>query len=111
MISLFFTACTTSISNTTLQSKKISDLNYKANDNFMKQTKEASKFLDLHFRPWNQEEMISSMDDATWGFKYILKDIYLENHNKASQAWFSKQIDNSNFQNYNKLLKKAIRIS
>ncbi|WP_108060888.1 C40 family peptidase [Poseidonibacter lekithochrous] len=110
IISLFFNACTSSISNITIKDKKLSDLNYRANDNFMNQKKEASKFLDKYFRPWNQEEMISSMDDATWGFKYRLKDIYLENHNKASQSWFSKQIDNSNFQKYNQVLKKAISI-
>lgn len=39
-----------------------------------------------------------------------IKKIYLENHILATQEWFEKQIDNSNFEEYNTTIKKAITL-
>jgi len=109
-ILLLFTAC--SHKNTLIQVNK-SDLektSNTANNNFMNQNKETDKLLKKYFTPWNQTKVSYSLKEATWGFSYKNKTIYLENHRKASKEWFDKQIENSNFDKYNSELKKAITI-
>ena len=62
------------------------------------------------FRPWNASKASYSKKVKLCGDNLIkYKKIYLENHNLATPEWFDKQIDNSNFEEYN-LLKKAITL-
>ena len=107
--SLFFTAC----SIKTPSNLNINDLekNSKmADDNFIKQKEESKKFLLKYFHPWEQKKVSYSKKSAMWGFSYKNKPIYMENHRKTSESWFNNQIANSNFDEYNTLLKKAITL-
>lgn len=45
-----------------------------------------------------------------WGISYKNKKIYLENHQLASKEWFDKVIKNTNFEEYNLNVKKAITL-
>lgn len=45
--------------------------------------------------------------EAMWGQSYKNRKVYLENHKLATSEWFDKQIDNSNFDEYNTLVKKS----
>ena len=71
--------------------------------------KELTKtFVKNYFSPWDIKELSYTKEEATWGNIYAQKDIFLENHKKASKKWFKKQIENSNFENFNQVLQKAI---
>jgi hypothetical protein len=76
----------------------------------MNQNKQTSEYIQKYFRPWEQNKVTYTLEDATWGFSYKEKTIYLENHIKADTKWFEKQINNSNFEKYNTILKKAITL-
>lgn len=66
------------------------------------------EYKNRYFLPWNKTKLEFTKEEATWGNKYASKTMYLENHLKISKNWFEKQIDNSNFEKYNTILKKAI---
>ena len=68
----------------------------------------AKTFVKNYFSPWDIKELSYTKEEATWGNIYAQKDIFLENHKKASKKWFKKQIENSNFENFNQVLQKAI---
>lgn len=73
--------------------------------------KELTKeFISKYFSVWDMEKLTFSKEEATWGNVYSKEKVYLENHIEASKKWFEKQISNSNFDNYNKVLQKAILI-
>lgn len=110
---LLFTAC--SNKEQTIQISKdiksnINESTKLANDSFMNQEQESKKYFQKYFTPWNQKKASYSLKDATWGFSYKNKTVFLENHIKADEKWFNKQIFNANFEKYNTLLKKAITL-
>ena len=70
----------------------------------------ADDYLKKFFLPWNLEKLSYTKEEASWGNYYTKKQIYLENHNLANKEWFEKQTSNSNFENYNSILQKAITI-
>jgi len=110
LTTLLFTACSTKEPIIKIQKNDLKNTTIYANDNFMNQNKETAEYIKKYFKPWKQNKVSYTMEDATWGFSYKEKTIYLENHIKAEEKWFNKQIDNSNFDNYNTILKKAITL-
>ncbi len=68
----------------------------------------SKEYLKRFFIPWNQEKLSISKKDAQWGNSYKNRKIYLENHNLASKEWFEEVISNTNFDDYNQILQKAI---
>ena len=109
-ILLFFTACSVKEPVIKVNKNDLQKTTKLANNNFMNQEKETNDYLRKYFAPWYQSKVSYSIQEATWGFSYRNKTVYLENHIKATQSWFQKQIDNSNFDEYNTLLRKAITI-
>ena len=107
---LLFTACSQKEPIVKLEKNDLIKSTKLADNNFMNQNEESNKYLSKYFKPWEQNKATYSLEDATWGFSYKNKTVYLENHIKADDAWFNKQIDNSNFEKYNTLLKKAITL-
>lgn len=106
---IFFTACSVKEPVT----GKMEDLEITtklADNNFINQEKETKEYFEKYFRPWSQEKVTYSKIEASWGLNYKLRTIYLENHRKASLEWFNKQATNSNFDEYNTMLKKAITL-
>ncbi len=107
---LLFTACSVKEPIVKVETDDLNNTTKYANNNFMNQNKETNDYIKKYFIPWNQNKVTYTVEDATWGFAYKQKTIYLENHIQASQEWFDKQIENSNFENYNTILKKAITL-
>lgn len=101
-ISIFFIACSIK-EPVILQPNAV-------NDNFMNQKLETNKYLEKYFKVWEQDKVSYSLQEASWGLNYKFKTVYLENHKKATLQWFNKQAENSNFEDYNTLLKKAITL-
>ena len=66
------------------------------------------KFNELFFKPWDLKKMSHSAEDASWGKMYAKKKMYAENHKLIPKEWFNKQTHNSNFEEYNTVLKNAI---
>lgn len=104
---LLFTACSV---KAPIEKSYLKNTTKSANDIFFDQREETSLYLKRYFNPWEQNSVTYTVEDATWGFSYKNKTIYLENHIQASADWFEKQIENSNFDSYNTLLKKAITL-
>lgn len=108
---LFFTAC--SIKEPTIiipKTDDLSELSKTANDNFLNQEKATKDYFDKYFKPWNSSKVSYTKLEAMWGNSYKYKKIYLENHQLATSEWFDKQIENSNFDEYNTNPKKAITL-
>lgn len=82
----------------------------KVNDNFINQNEETQNLINKYFSVWEKEKLDYSKTDAAWGLNYRFRTIYLENHRIADSLWFDKQQENSNFDEYNTLLKKAITL-
>lgn len=110
---LLFTACSQ-------KSVQISDLK-KISQNPSSYTKElktiqldqkklSKEFVKKYFSIWSLEKLSYSKKESMWGNNYAKRKIYLENHKLASKEWFKKQIDNSNFEEFNSSLEKAILI-
>ena len=107
---LLFTACSVKEPLVQPKPKDLQKTTSLANDNFMNQYEESNKLLKKHFTPWEQTKVSYKLLEATWGFNYQNKTVYLENHIVASQQWFDKQILNANFEMYNQEIKKAITL-
>jgi hypothetical protein len=107
---ILFTACSIKEPIVIPKSSDISELSKTANDNFIDQNKATNDFFEKYFIPWNATKVSYSKLEAMWGQSYKYKKVYLENHQLASSKWFDKQIDNSNFDEYNTLVKKAITL-
>lgn len=107
---LLFTACSVKEPIVKVEKTDLKNTTKYANNNFMNQNKETSEYIKRYFKPWEQNKVSYTIEDATWGFSYKKKTIYLENHVEANDKWFTKQINNSNFENYNTILKKAITL-
>jgi len=108
---ILFTAC--SVKEPTITQPKTDDLtelSKKANDDFINQDKATKDYFDKYFKPWEQSKVSYPRLEAMWGESYKYKQVYLENHKLASKEWFNKQIENSNFDEYNVLPKKAITL-
>jgi hypothetical protein len=65
-------------------------------------------FLDNFFSPWEQNTMSNSKAEAQWGSGYVKKQFYAYSGVKIEREWFEKQVENSNFEQYNTMRKKAI---
>ena len=114
-ISFLLTACSQKIvveKPTILEVKQdtIVELSKQANDKSFNQQEQTDEYFSKYFRPWKQSKLSYSEVEAKWGFSYKNKKVYLENHNQATKEWFDKKIENANFENYNKDIKKAITL-
>lgn len=67
-------------------------------------------FNQRYFKPWHQEQLTLSKEEAMWGNMYASQKVFGENFQPRTQEWFKQQINNSNFEAYNTLLQKAITI-
>ena len=107
---LLFTAC--SIKEPIVQTKNsdIEILAKTANDDSFNSLLITKDFFDKYFKPWNSTKVSFPKIEAMWGQSYKNKKVYLENHQLATASWFDKQIENSNFNDYNILPKKAITL-
>ncbi len=110
---LFFTACSYKnkpIEDTQKYSQNPSSYTKNLNIAYFDQKSLAKEFKKNYFQVWDLEKISYSKEEASWANSYLTKELYLENRLKASKHWFEKHIENSNFENYNQLLQKAILI-
>lgn len=109
---LLFTACSIKEPEnaTPIKPDDIELLASSANNDSIDSQKASKDFFDKYFKPWNATKVSTSKIEAMWGHSYKSKQIYLENHQLATAQWFDKQIENSNFDNYNTMAKKAITL-
>ncbi|MBP7769571.1 MAG: SH3 domain-containing protein [Aliarcobacter sp.] len=107
---ILFTACSVKEPLVVPKTSDIEILAKTANDNFINQNKASEDFFKKYFIPWEAKKVSYPKIEAMWGHSYKNRKIYLENHQLASQQWFEKQIDNSNFEEYNTFVKKAITL-
>jgi SH3 domain (SH3b1 type)/NlpC/P60 family/NLPC_P60 stabilising domain, N term len=109
---LLFTACSIKEPQTTtnIKTDDIELLASSAKDDSIDSQKASKDFFEKYFKPWNATKVSTSKIEAMWGHSYKSKQIYLENHQLATSQWFDKQIDNSNFDSFNTLAKKAITL-
>lgn len=110
ILTLLFTAC--SVKEPIVQTKNsdIEVLAKTANDDSFNSSLVTKDFFDKYFKPWNSTKVSFPKIEAMWGQSYKNKKVYLENHQLATASWFDKQIENSNFDDYNTLAKKAITL-
>ena len=111
VITLLFSAC--SVKEPELSQARNSDIEVlatTANDNSFNSTEVSKDFFNKYFKPWNSTKVSFLKLEAMWGQSYKNKKVYLENHQLATASWFDKQIENSNFNDYNILPKKAITL-
>lgn len=110
---LLFTACSIKEPITSVVAPKnqdIVELSKKANDDFINQNKATKDYFDKYFRPWSASKVSYPKNEAMWGQSYKNRKVYLENHQLATKEWFDKVINNSNFDEYNVVPKKAITL-
>ena len=62
------------------------------------------------FEPWQLIEMDLTQIEKTWQFKYAKEKTYRRSGRRIPKKWFSYQIKNSNFSDYNKLAQPAITL-
>jgi len=62
------------------------------------------------FEPWQLIEMDLTETEKTWQFKYSKEATYRRSGRRIPKKWFSYQIKNSNFSEYNKVAQPAITI-
>jgi hypothetical protein len=110
LATVLFTACSIKEPIVIPQTSDLAVLSETAKDNFIDQNKASKAFFDKYFIPWNSSKVSYPKIEAMWGQSYKNRKIYLENHQLASTEWFNKQIDNSNFDEYNTFVKKAITL-
>ena len=107
---ILFTACSVKQPIIVPKHSDIAELSTTANNNFIDQNKASLDFFKKYFIPWEAKKVSYPKLEAMWGQSYKHKKIYLENHQLASAEWFEKHIDNSNFDEYNTFVKKAITL-
>ncbi|MFY9075524.1 hypothetical protein CRU99_03800 [Malaciobacter mytili] len=111
-ITIFFTAC----SQKNIPIKDLENYSQEPKDylnkdlSFKNQKNYNQDFYKNYFKVWEQDTLLIDKKSATWGFKYKKRAMYLQNFSKASSTWFNKHIENSNFEEFNKQVKKAIVI-
>ncbi len=75
------------------------------------QKKMDKSFNKTYFKPWNMKKIRESKKSAMWAFyAYSKAKMYGENHILLPKDWFKKQKENANFNNFNKINKKAITV-
>lgn len=113
-ISLFLAACSTKNIKpkieSTIPKTDLTTLSSSADDNFLNQEKASNDFFTKYFKPWSATKLSYPKNEAMWGISYKNKKIYLENHKLASKEWFDNLIANTNFEQYNLNIKKAITL-
>ncbi len=113
-IAIFLAACTTKEikikQEFPVKTDDLTTLSNTANDDFINQEKATNEFLTKYFNPWNSSKLSYPKNEAMWGFSYKNKKIYLENHKLASKEWFDRLIINTNFEQYNLNVRKAITL-
>jgi len=72
--------------------------------------KTINEFKSKYFYPWNIKNITISKKSAQWGNGYSKKKMYDENKKRLKKSWFSWNIDNSNFNEFNTIKEKAITI-
>ncbi|WP_323657837.1 C40 family peptidase [Aliarcobacter butzleri] len=108
---ILFTACTTKeVVIIEVKENDLTEFSKKANDNFINQDQATNDYFIKYFRPWDLTKVSYPKLEAMWGQSYRFKKVYLENHQLATKEWFDKQIQNSNFDEYNVVPKKAITL-
>ena len=108
---ILFTACTTKeVVIIEVKENDLTEFSKKANDNFINQDQATNDYFIKYFRPWELTKVSYPKLEAMWGQSYRFKKVYLENHQLATKEWFDKQIQNSNFDEYNVVPKKAITL-
>lgn len=108
---ILFTACSTKEPIIVkIQEDDITKFSKKANDNFINQNQATKDYFTKYFKPWDLTKVSYPKIEAMWGQSYRYKQVYLENHQLATKEWFKKQIENSNFDEYNIVPKKAITL-
>ena len=93
-----------------IQKSDLNSLSNSADDNFLNQESASNNFLTKYFNPWLASKLSYPKNEAMWGLSYANKKIYLENHKLASKEWFDSLISNTNFEEYNLNIKKAITL-
>ena len=112
IVAILFTACSQK-ELSPISTPKVSDikeLSQTANDDFINQEKATKDYFDKFFKPWSASKVSYPKIEALWGNSYRYKKVYLENHQLATSEWFDKQINNSNFEEYNNSPKRAITL-
>lgn len=113
-ISLFLAACSTKDIKPKIESSipktDLTTLSSSADDNFLNQEKASNDFFTKYFKPWGATKLSYPKNEAMWGISYRNKKIYLENHKLANKEWFDNLIANTNFEQYNLNVKKAITL-
>ncbi|RXJ85515.1 C40 family peptidase [Arcobacter cloacae] len=107
---LLFTACSIKEPIVIPKNQDIIELSKKADDDFINQNKATKDYFDKYFRPWSASKVSYPKNEAMWGLSYKNRKVYLENHQLATKEWFDKVINNSNFDEYNVVPKKAITL-
>ncbi|MCT7908813.1 SH3 domain-containing protein [Arcobacter lacus] len=108
---ILFTACTTKeVAIIEVKENDLTEFSKKANDNFINQEQATKDYFTKYFKPWDLTKVSYPKIEAMWGQSYRFKKVYLENHQLATKEWFDKQIQNSNFDEYNVVPKKAITL-
>jgi len=62
------------------------------------------------FHPWFQKKMGLSWKERNWQFVFAKQKIYTRYSKRLSKKWFKYQIRNSNFKQYQSVLKPAITL-
>ncbi|WP_419769676.1 MAG: SH3 domain-containing protein [Candidatus Marinarcus sp.] len=113
---LLFNACShkneiTQIEDVTHYSQDIKDYssNFKT-ENIDFQDEFYALFKKQYFAPWHQEKLTVSPDEAQWGNMYVHQEVYGSNYKRLTKEWFNQQISNSNFEQFNQEVHKAITI-
>ncbi|MBL3518934.1 SH3 domain-containing protein [Arcobacter lanthieri] len=113
-VSFLFIACNTkeAVQPTIIEAKQdeILQLSNLVDDNIFNQELNTNEFFIKFFKPWKQTKLSYPKNEAMWGLSYKNKKVYLENHNLATKEWFDKHIENTNFEQYNQEVKKAITL-
>ncbi len=76
--------------------------------------KEQKRYDDRYnrkfFKPWFRKTMGLSKREKTWQFVFAKQKIYTRYSKRLSKKWFNYQIRNSNFKDYQSVLKPAITL-
>jgi hypothetical protein len=77
-----------------------------------KQKQLNTEFYEKYFRPWRIDKLPYSKKDASWGVRVYGKSrsLYGVNKRVLSRDFLAKFVDNSNFDRYNTLKRKAITL-
>ena len=77
-----------------------------------KQNQLNKQFYKKYFRPWRIEKLPYSKKDASWGVRSYgkSKSLYGENRRLLSSEYLAKLVDNTDFDRYNSMKRRAITV-